>query len=117
MFLAACLLDPDGARPYVAELTADHFERPEHQRLHAYLTGNGEPEETAALRAELWATAEQEGIGPDQTRGLALELQERRLDREIAALESASMSRDDERRHAELVQLQSRIRAAVAELA
>ncbi len=117
MFLAACLLDPDAARPYVRELAADHFERPEHRRLHAFLTGAGEPEETASLRAELWATAEQEGIRPEQARGLALELQERRLDREIAALESASMSREEERKHAELVQLQSRIRAAVAELA
>ncbi len=117
MFLAACILKPEAALPYLRELTTDHFEREEHRRLHAFLTGSAEAGDTASLRAELWATAEREGIQPEQARGLALELQERRLEREIAALESASMTRDDERRHAELVQLQSRIRAAVAELA
>ena len=89
----------------------------DHRRLRAFLAGEGGEEETAALRAELWATAEQEGIGAGQARGLALELQARWVERQIAALEHGSMTREDEHRHAELVQHQSRIREAVSELA
>ncbi|MBD0348370.1 MAG: DNA primase [Thermoleophilia bacterium] len=117
MFLAACLLDPEAARPLVRELNDDHFAREEHRRLRAYLTGESEGGDTAALRAELWATAEKEGITPERARGLALELQERWVERQISALEGESMSREDERRHAELVQLHSKIREAVTDLA
>ena len=117
MFLAACLLDPASARPLVRELGDEHFLREDHRRLRAFLAGETEGGETAALRAELWATAEAEGLTADQARGLALELQERWLERQIAALERESMTREDERRHAELVQLQSKIREAVAQLA
>ncbi len=117
MFLAACLLDPEAARPFVSELTDEHFEREEHRLLRAFLTGESDGGDTAALRAELWATAELEGITPGYARGLALELQERWVERQITALEGETMSREDERRHAELVQLHSRIREAVSELA
>ena len=117
MFLAACLLDPEAARPFVRELNDEHFTREEHRRLRAYLAGESEGGDTAALRAELWATAEQEGMTPNRVRGLALELQERWLERAITALERDSMTREDERRHAELVRLHSKIREAVAELA
>jgi DNA primase len=117
MFLAACLLDTEAARSLVAELGDEHFEREEHRRLRSFLAGESDGGDTAALRAELWATAEVEGITAANARGLALELQERWLERQITALEGEAMSREDEHRHAELVQLQNRIREAVAELA
>src|SRR5262249_27830354 len=56
MFLAACVLDPAAASPYVHELGDEHFDSVEHRRLRAYLAGAGREEETEALRAELWAT-------------------------------------------------------------
>jgi DNA primase len=117
MFLAACLIDPAAAAPYVRELGDDHFEREEHRRLRAFLAGEGAEGETAALRAELWATAEREGLTVEQARGLALELQERWLQRQITALELGPMTREDEERHAALVRRQSEIREAVSALA
>ena len=117
MFLAACLLDPDPSAAFVRELGDNHFELEEHRELRAYLAGEGGEGETATLRAELWATAEREGITPDQARGLALELKERWVEREIAALEQGAMTREDERRHAELVRHRSELREAVAALA
>ncbi len=118
MFLAACVLDPAAAAPYVHELGDEHFDSPEHQRLRANLAGEGGAEEqTAALRAELWATAEQEGITADRARGLALELKKRWVERQIAALEHREMTRDDERRHADLVRFRGELRDAVEALA
>jgi DNA primase len=119
MFLAAAVLDPAAAAPWAQELGDEHFDTEEHRRLRAFLAGDarGEEKETAALHAELWATAEAEGITADQARGLALELKERWVDREIARLEQGAMSRDDERRHAELVRFRSELRDAVAALA
>src|SRR5262249_36568696 len=117
MFLAACVLDPAAASPYVHELGDEHFDSVEHRRLRAYLAGAGGGEEAAALRAELWATAEQEGITADRARGLALELKTRWVDRQIAALEQREMTRDDERRHADLVRFRGELRDAVAALA
>jgi DNA primase len=118
MFLAACVLDPEAAAPYVHELGDEHFDTDEHRRLRASLAGEGpEEKETVALRAELWATAEQEGVTADRARGLALELKERWVERQIAALEQGPMTRDDERRHAELVRFRSELRDAVAALA
>ena len=118
MFLAACVLDPAAASPYVHELGDEHFDSADHRRLRAYLAGSGGEEEgTAALRAELWATAEQEGITADRARGLALELKTRWVERQIAALEQREMTRDDERRHADLVRFRGELRDAVAALA
>jgi hypothetical protein len=116
MFLAACLLDPEGSAAYVRELDDEHFGREEHRRLRAFLAGEGGEGETAALRAELWATAEREGLTADQARGLALELKGRWVERAIAALEQGPMTREDERRHAELVRHRSELREAVAAL-
>jgi hypothetical protein len=118
MFLAAAVLDPAGAAPWARELGDEHFDTDDHRRLRAFLAGEaGEEKETAALHAELWATAEAEGVTADQARGLALELKERWVDREIAALEQETMTRDDERRHAELVRHRSELREAVSALA
>ena len=117
MFLAACVLDPAAAAPYVHELGDEHFDSPEHRRLRANLAGEGAEEQTAALRAELWATAEQEGITADRARGLALELKKRWVERQIAALEHREMTRDDERRHADLVRFRGELRDAVEALA
>ena len=116
MFLAACILDPERARTYLAELRDEHFDQEEHRRLRAFLAGEEPEGETDRLRAELWATAQQEGVSPESVKGLFLELEERYIERQIARLHGAEMTRDDERRHAELVRLQSKIRAAVAEL-
>jgi DNA primase len=117
MFLAAGVLDPAAAAPWAQELGAEHFDSDEHRRLRAFLAGEGGEGDTAELRAELSLTAEREGISADQARGLALELKERWVDREIARLEQGAMSRDDERRHAELVRFRSELRDAVAALA
>ena len=112
------VLDPAGAAPWAHELGDEHFDTDEHRRLRAFLAGEaGEEKETAALHAELWATAEAEGVTADQARGLALELKERWVDREIAALEHGTMTRDDERRHADLVRYRGELRDAVAALA
>ena len=118
MFLAAAVLDPAGAAPWARELSDEHFDTDDHRRLRAFLAGEaGAEKETAALHAELWATAEAEGVTADQARGLALELKERWVEREIAALEHGAMTREDERRHAELVRHRSELREAVASLA
>jgi DNA primase len=117
MFLAACLLDPEATRQYPAELRDEHFDLPDHQALRRYLAGEGGEGESAGVRAELWATAEEEGVTAEQAKGFFLELQERWFEREIARLQEGEMTRADERRHAELVRLQSKIREAVAELA
>ncbi|MFN2469565.1 MAG: DNA primase [Gaiellaceae bacterium] len=116
MFLSACLLDPHAARPYARELGNEHFDLEEHRALRAFLAGEADGGETVALRAELWATGEQEGMTAEHARGLALELQERWLQRQIAAIERDTMSRADEQRHAELVRMHNKIREAVAEL-
>ena len=70
-----------------------------------------------AETASFTRAAEREGVTAEQARGLALELKERWVDREIARLEQGAMSRDDERRHAELVRYRSDLRQAVAALA
>jgi len=116
MFLAACVLDPEAAAPYVHELGDEHFDSLDHRRLRAHLAGEGGDEETAALRAELWATAEQHGVTADRARGLALELKKRWVERQIAALEHGAMTREDERRHADLVRFRGELRDAVAAL-
>ncbi|MBA3365509.1 MAG: DNA primase [Actinobacteria bacterium] len=118
MFLAACVLDPEGAAEYVTQLGDEHFDSEDHRRLRAELAGEVVAAgDDAALRAELWATAEQEGVSPASARGLFLELQERWIEREIAHLHTRPMTGEDERRHGELVQLQSKLRAAVTEQA
>ena len=117
MFLAACLLDPEAALEYLRELRDDHFDREEHRTLRRVLAGDEPAREADALRAELWATAEQEGVSPNSAKGLFLELQERWVERQIARLHEGEMSRADEERHGELVRLQSKIQEAVAELA
>ena len=117
MFLAACVLDPAAAAPYLHELGDEHFDSPEYRRLRASLAGEAGDEETAALRAELSATAEQDGVTADRAAGLALELKVRSVDRQIAALEHLPMSRDDERRHADLIRFRGELRDAVAALA
>jgi DNA primase len=116
MFLAACVLDPVAARPYLEQLRDEHFDKPEHQRLRAVLVGEAVGEDEPALRAELWATAEREGVEPAGAKGLFLALEERFIERQIHDLHRREMTRADEERHAELVRLQSKIRDAVAQI-
>jgi DNA primase len=117
MFLAACLLDPEATRPFLEEVGEQHLDREEHRRLRSFLLGGEAGQGLDRLRAELWATADEEGVTPERAKGLALELQERWLERQIAALRRSEMTPDDARRHAELVKLQSKVREAVTELA
>jgi DNA primase len=117
MFLAACVLDPEATRPFLEEVGEQHLDREEHRRLRSALLVGEAGEGLDRLRAELWATADQEGITSERAKGLALELQERWLERQIAALRRSEMTPDDARRHAELVKLRSKVREAVSELA
>jgi hypothetical protein len=117
MFLAACVLDPEVTRPFLEEVGEQHLDRDDHRQLRAFLLGGEGGEDLDRLRAELWATADEEGVTPEQAKGLALELQERYLERQIAALQRSEMTAADARRHAELVKLQSKVRDAVSELA
>ena len=117
MFLAACVLDPEATRPFLEEVGEQHLDREEHRRLRSFLLGGEAGEGLDRLRAELWATAVEEGVTSESAKGFALELQERWLERQIAALRRSEMTPDDARRHAELVKLQSKVREAVSELA
>jgi DNA primase len=117
MFLAACVLDPEATRPFLEEVGEQHLDREDHRRLRSALLRGEAGEGLDRLRAELWATADQEGITSERAKGLALELQERWLERQIAALRRSEMTPDDARRHAELVKLRSKVREAVSELA
>ncbi len=116
MFLAACALDPELTKPFLEELGEQHLDRDEHRRLRRFLLGGDGGEDLDRLRAELWATADEEGITPERAKGLALELQGRFLERQITALRRSQMTPDDARRHAELVKLQTKVREAVSEL-
>jgi DNA primase len=117
MFLGACVLDPEATKPFLEEVGEQHFDREDHRRLRSFLLGGEGGEDLDRLRAELWATADEEGVTPERAKGLALELQERFLERQITALRRSEMTPDDARRHAELVRLQSKVRDAVSELA
>ena len=117
MFLAACLLDPEATRTYAVGLRDEHFDVPEHRTLRRFLAEGGGEGESAPVRAELWATAETEGITSDQAKGFCLEIEKRFVEREIGRLQQADMSREDQERHTELIRLQSKLNDAVAELA
>ena len=117
MFLAACVLDPEATKPFLEEVGDQHLDRGEHRQLRSFLLGGDAGEGLDRLRAELWAMAADEGVTPARAKGLALELQERWLERQIAELHRSEMTPDDVRRHAELVRLQSKVREAVSELA
>jgi DNA primase len=92
--LAVCTVNPELAEHYLRELDERHFDDPLHRRLRSYLLGEGEAdEELLALRAELDATAEREGLNEETARQLFLRLEERLVRRELAELESGDLER------------------------
>jgi DNA primase len=85
--LAICAVRPELAEKYLQELDDRHFDDPLHQRLRAYLAGETEPDdELLALRAELDATAESEGLNDETAKQLFLRLEERLVLRELSEL-------------------------------
>jgi DNA primase len=85
--LAVCTVHPELAERYLHELDDRHFDNPLHRRLRAYLAGEAEPDdELIALRAELDATAEREGLNDEAAKQLFLRLEERLVLRELAEL-------------------------------
>jgi hypothetical protein len=85
--LAICAVRPELAEKYLHELDDRHFDDQLHQRLRAYLAGETEPdEELLALRAELDATAESEGLNDETAKQLFLRLEERLVLRELSEL-------------------------------
>jgi hypothetical protein len=94
----------------LAELGPEHFDDERHRRLREVLIGEREPDEDLlALRAELDALADREGITFETGKELLLRLKERALERELkkAPLERAK----------ELQEALMRIREAVGGLA
>jgi DNA primase len=92
--LAVCTVNPELADRYLRELDDRHFDDPVHRRLRAHLIGEGEADdEILALRAELDATAEREGLNEETARQLFLGLQERLVRRELSELEGGDLER------------------------
>jgi DNA primase len=85
--LAVCTVHPDLAERYLHELDDRHFDNPLHRRLRAYLAGEAKADdELIALRAELDATAEREGLNDEAAKQLFLRLEERLVLRELSEL-------------------------------
>jgi DNA primase len=118
--LAVCAVHPELAERYLHELDDRHFDNPLHRRLRAYLAGERESDdELTALRAELDATAEREGLNDETAKQLFLRLEERLVLRELAALgrhEDGWTPRELERAK-ELQAVLSRIQEALQEVA
>ena len=86
--LAACVAHA-ALVPYLAELSADHFDSEPTRRFRDVLvTGRDDPELTA-LRAELDARAAQEALDERTGRELLLRLRERKLKRDLAGADLA----------------------------
>jgi DNA primase len=105
--LAACLAH-SGLVPYLAELSADHFDSEASRRFRGVLvTGRDDPELTA-LRAELDARAAQEALDERTGKELILRLRERKLKRDLSGVDLA--------RTTELQAHLAKVRQALAEL-
>jgi len=105
--LAACVAHA-ALVPYLAELSADHFDGEASRRFRDVLvTGRDDPELTA-LRAELDARAAQEALDERTGRELLLRLRERKLKRDLAGADLA--------RTTELQAHLAKVRQALAEL-
>jgi DNA primase len=92
--LAVCTVNPELADRYLRELDDRYFDDPVHRRLRAYLIGEGEADdEILALRAELDATAQREGLNDETARQLFLRLEERLVRRELSELEGGDLER------------------------
>ncbi|MGZ4354170.1 MAG: DNA primase [Gaiellaceae bacterium] len=107
--LAGCMAHPQLVR-MLAELAPEHFDSELNRRVRAVIVGEGpEDAETVALRAELDARADREGIDEETGTELLLRLRERRLRQELRET-------DDLERTRELQVQLARIRQAVGGL-
>ena len=94
--------------PYLAELSADHFDSNSNRRFRDVLvTGRDDPE-LIALRAELDARAAQEALDERTGKELLLRLRERKLKRDLSGADLA--------RTTELQAHLAKVRQALAEL-
>jgi DNA primase len=92
--LAVCVAHPELAERYLQELDDRHFDDPLHRRLRAHLLGAAEADDDLlALRADLDAMAEREGLSDETARQVFLRLEERLVRRELAELESGDLER------------------------
>jgi DNA primase len=92
--LAICATRPELAERYLTKLDDRHFDEPVHRRLRAYLAGEAEPDsDLLALRAELDATAEHEGLNEAAAQELFLRLEERLVRRELSDLTGGDLAR------------------------
>ena len=105
--LAACVAHA-ALVPYLAELSADHFDSDANRRFRDVLvTGRDDPELTA-LRAELDARAAQDALDERTGKELLLRLRERKLKRDLSGADLA--------RTTELQAHLAKVRQALAEL-
>ena len=107
--LAGCMAHPQLVR-MLAELAPEHFDSELNRRVRAVIVGEGpEDAETVALRAELDARADREGIDEETGKELLLRLRERRLRQELRETDDLERTRE--------LQIQlARIRQAVGGL-
>jgi DNA primase len=116
--LAVCVVNPRVAERYLHELDDRHFDNPVHRRLRSYLAGEAESDdELVALRAELDATAAQEGLNDEAAKQLFLRLEERLVRRELAELGRGGVTSEDLERTKELQGVLARIQEALQEVA
>jgi DNA primase len=116
--LAVCVVNPRVAERYLHELDDRHFDNPVHRRLRSYLAGEAESDdELVALRAELDATAAQEGLNDEAAKQLFLRLEERLVRRELAELGRGEVTSEDLERTKELQSVLARIQEALQEVA
>ena len=100
------------AAKFLGELAGDHFDREAHRRFReALLDGAAETEELVALRAELDAQAQREGLDERAGTELLLRLRERGLRRDLDA------AAGDLERVTELQAQLARVRQALGDLA
>jgi hypothetical protein len=111
--LAICAVRPELAERYLQDLDDRHFDDPVHRRLRAYLAGEREPDdELLALRAELDATVQREGLNDETAKQLFLRLEERLVRRELSELADGDLERT-----IELQGVLAKIREALQEAA
>jgi DNA primase len=115
--LAACTVNTELAERYLTELDDRHFDDPLHRRLRALLLGKEEAdEELLALRAELDATAQREGLNEETARQVFLRLEERLVRRELAELGRREVTRTELERTKKLQGVLARIQEALREV-
>jgi DNA primase len=108
--LAAAVAHPE-LHDGLAELSSDHFDAPAHRRFRAFLVEGGElDDDLVALRAELDARADREGLTRRTGTELLLRLRERKLRRDLHG-------ESDLARTTELQAHLAKIRQALTELA